>query len=124
MVGLPARTAAPGAAAATAAGRTFTLSMASSNPVVITMAPDIDSKLTGTFDASGALTLSYKTDLFPSHGIRVQCNGSDLISPAIVNDASGVDGLGVTAAAEIGARLSAQMNTGSITVPGAWAPGT
>lgn len=106
----------------TATGKSFTLTMASANPLVMTMAPNIDSTLTGTFDGSGNLSLSYNTDMFPSHGIRVQRDGADILAPTIVNDASGVNALGLAGAAELGARLSLQANTGSTMVAGAFRP--
>jgi len=41
-----------------------------------------------------------------------------LIHTSIVNDASGVNALGPTGAANVGTRLIAQVNTGTISLPG------
>jgi hypothetical protein len=95
--------------------RTFSLSFASPNPLVMTWAPDIDSEVDGTFDSSGQLNLSYATDRFTSHGISVTKNGSVALRD-IVNDASGVQALGPVGAAAIGHRLTDQSNRGTRTV--------
>jgi hypothetical protein len=93
------------------------MGIASANPLTIFPAPDINSNLDGSFDSSGQLSLNYKTDLFPSHGVQVQKDGV-LIHTSIVNDASGVNALGPTGAANVGTRLIAQVNTGTISLPG------
>ncbi len=99
---------------ATAGPNSFDLGFASANPLVMTWAPDIDSTGHGTLGSG--LTFSYNTDLFPSHGVRVYKNGS-AVETKVVNDASGVNGLGPIGAALIGHRLTSQTNAGSITVP-------
>jgi hypothetical protein len=98
-------------------GNGFSMGIASANPLTIFPAPDINSNLDGSFDSSGQLSLNYKTDLFPSHGVQVQKDGV-LIHTSIVNDASGVNALGPTGAANVGTRLIAQVNTGTISLPG------
>lgn len=95
--------------------RTFSVSFASPNPLVMTWAPDIDSEVDGTFDSSGQLNLNYATDRFPSHGISVTKNGSS-VHREVINDASGVPALGPVGAAVIGRRLTDQSNRGSRTV--------
>ena len=92
----------------------FQLGFASANPVVMTWAPDIDSDGSGTMGSG--LTLSYDTDLFPSHGVRVVKNGT-AVKTQVVNDASGVHGLGPIGAALIGHRLTSQTNAGTVTAP-------
>ncbi len=99
-----------------ASATSFSLGMDSKNPLVMTFAPAINSNLKGVFDSSGQLNLKYNTDLFPSHGLRVYKDGS-VIHTSVVNDASGVPGLGVTGAAQIGARLSSPLNNGTIPLP-------
>jgi hypothetical protein len=94
----------------------FSLNMASANPVIMTWAPDIDSSLAGTVDASGNVSLRYTTDLFPSHGLQIRRDGS-VIKEEIVNDASGVNALGPVGAAVVGYRLSSNSNTGATTAP-------
>jgi len=93
----------------------FSLGFASANPLVMTWAPDIDSAGTRRL-GSGGLTFSYNTDLFPSHGVSVSKNGS-AVTTSVVNDASGVNGLGPIGAVLIGQKLSSQSNAGSITIP-------
>ncbi len=102
-------------------GKGFSMGIASANPLTIFPAPDINSNLDGSFDSSGQLSLNYKTDLFPSHGVQVQKDGV-LIHTSIVNDASGVNALGPTGAANVGTRLIAQVNTGTISLPGIGLP--
>jgi hypothetical protein len=105
------------ATAGSGSGNSFSLSMASANPLVMTWAPDIDAAVIGTIGADGSLDISYDTDMFPSHGIRILKNGST-IHTSIVNDASSVNALGPIGAANVGARLMLQENEGSVHLPG------
>ncbi len=96
-------------------GNSFSMGLDSKNPVVMTFAPAIDSSLKGTVSANGNLSLSYATDGFPSHGVRVTIDGKEVLKE-IVNDASGVAGTGVAGIAAITAGLTSQSNTGSLSV--------
>ena len=107
---------APPGVSGSGSGNSFSIQFASANPLVMTVAPAINSNLTGTIASDGSLSLSYNTDLFPSHGLKVTRDGQSL-HQSVVNDASGVPGLGATGAALIGARLSAQLNTGTVNTP-------
>lgn len=97
-------------------GRTFTMSIASANPLVMGPAPDINSNLTGTIGADGSLELAFDTDQFPSHGLEVSRNGA-IVHTSVVNDASGVEALGVAGALNLGYGLSVQDNEGVVTLP-------
>jgi len=105
-------TASAATSGASASGNSFTLGMASANPLVMTWAPDIDSQLTGHVDAAGNVAVDYHTDLFPSHGFQVKKDGA-VVKSQIVNDASGVNGLGPLGAIEIGRRLTSFSNVGA-----------
>ena len=106
------------ATAASAKGNAFHLSIDSANPVVMTWAPEINSALQGYVTSrEGELKIFYKTDGFPSHGIRVFRNGVCL-DTAIVNDASGVPGTGVSGLAAISTGLMSMSNSGSYAIPG------
>jgi hypothetical protein len=113
--GSDSRKAAPGATGS-GRGTSFNIAFASANPLVMTVAPAINSSLTGTISASGALDLSFDTDMFPSHGLQVIRDGA-VIHKEVIRDASGVPGEGVLGAALIGALLSAQVNEDSRSVP-------
>src|SRR5205085_11594974 len=94
----------------------FALEMATANPLV-SGAPDIDSTLSGSVAGNGALTLSYQTDLFPSHGIAVSRN-DDAPWNVIVNDASCLssgDVRGIGGMARVAAGLAHPDNQGAIT---------
>ncbi len=98
------------------AGRTsFQLGMSSANPLVMGPSPNIDGSAVGQFTGN-TLNLSYTTDMFPSHGIRVYENGAQ-VSTRVVNNAAGVPGLGARGAVEIGIRLNLQGNSGNYNVP-------
>lgn len=101
----------------TGSGNSFSLGISSANPLVLTWAPNINANLTGTIGPDGALSLSYSTDLFPSHGIKVSRNGK-VVHNAITKDASGVNALGPVGALNVGARLLTQSNNGSKWLPG------
>ena len=107
-----ATSATSGGAAGTAG---FSMGMSSANPLVRIWAPTIDSELTGTLSGS-TMSLSYTTDLFPSHGIKVTKNGRQLYN-SIVNDASGVNALGAIGAVNVGNRLTSHSNSGSASFP-------
>lgn len=107
---------APPGATGSGSGNTFSVGFSSANPLVMTVAPAINSNLTGTISANGALRLSFDTDLFPSHGILVKRDGV-VLHKEVVNDASGVPGEGALGAALIGAGLSVQANDGTRNVP-------
>ena len=107
---------APAGASGSGTGKKFKISFSSANPLVITMAPAINSTLTGTIDPTGGLDLDFSTDLFPSHGIQVERNGATVLQK-VVRDASGVPGEGAAGAAAIGAFLSAQLNDGKENIP-------
>lgn len=97
----------------------FTIGLASANPVVMTWAPDIDSDLNGTINSvsgSQRLALDYNTDGFPSHGVRVFKNGA-IVDTRIVNDASGKAVLGVVGMAVISQGLMSQSNSGTYSLP-------
>jgi hypothetical protein len=97
----------------------FVVGLASANPLVMTWAPDIDSRLSGGFRAIEgvpSLVLDYSTDLFPSHGFSVRRNGV-LITRNVVNDASGKIVLGAIGAAVIGHGLTSQTNNGNVVIP-------
>ncbi len=94
----------------------FNLGMASPNPLVMTWAPDIDSSMSGTLDASGNMSISYTTDLFPSHGIQVKKDGA-VIKTEVVNDPSGINALGPIGAADLLHRLTSNSNSGSTSAP-------
>ncbi len=113
--GKASKTATPNVTARKTGARSFTMSFAASNPLIMGPAPDIDSTLNGVFDASGALHLSYQTDLFPSHGVRVY-KGGTVAKTRVINDASSVNALGVVGAANVGYRLSRQSNVGRFSV--------
>jgi hypothetical protein len=98
-------------------GNTFSLGIASANPLVLTWAPNINANLTGTIARDGRLTLDYSTDFFPSHGVQVSRNGK-AIHTAITNNASGVNALGAVGAVNVGARLMNQGNSGGAVLPG------
>ncbi len=95
----------------------FSLSIASANPLVMTWAPEINATLNGTIASDGTLSLSYDTDLFPSHGIQVSRDGQ-VIHTAVTNNAERVKAQGAVGAANVGARLMMQENEGGITIPG------
>ena len=102
---------APSGASGGGSGNSFHIAFSSANPLVLTAAPAINSNLTGTINANGALSLDFSTDLFPSHGIQVTRDGQ-VIHKEVVNDASGVLGEGAIGAALIGAGLTMQFNDG------------
>gem|GEM_PF-2288467 len=112
--GVEADTATAATSGASGSASAFNLGMSSANPVVMTWAPTIDSVLNGTMTPGGHINMSYTTDLFPSHGIRVKKNGS-VIKTQIINDASAVNGLGILGAANIGYRLTSFSNKGTTT---------
>ena len=98
-------------------GNTFSLGIASANPLVLTWAPNINANLTGTIARDGSLSLSYSTDFFPSHGVQVSRNGK-VIHTAITNNAAGVNALGPVGAVNLGAKLMNQGNSGGAVLPG------
>jgi hypothetical protein len=83
----------------------------------MTWAPEINATLNGTIASDGTLSLSYDTDLFPSHGIQVSRDGQ-VIHTAVTNNAERVKAQGAVGAANVGARLMMQENEGGITIPG------
>ena len=107
---------APAGAIGFGSGNTFAISFSSANPLVMTVAPAINSTLTGKIDPSGGLDIDFSTDFFPSHGIQVSRNGA-IVHQETVRDASGVPGEGAAGAAAIGAFLSVQANDGKVAVP-------
>jgi hypothetical protein len=80
------------------------MSIASANPLVRVWAPDIDSSLHIAV-VGGALVLRWKTDGFPSHGIRVYRDGK-VVETLVVNDASAVKVEGVEGLVQIAAGLT------------------
>lgn len=106
------------ATSASATGTSFAVSYSAANPVVRLPAPAIDGDTTGTVAADGTVSFHFRTDLFPSHGVRVSKDGAPQLTD-IVNDASclpnfavrGLVGLGVIATG-----LSTQSNQGDRTV--------
>jgi hypothetical protein len=62
------------------------------------------------------LTINYKTDLFPSHGIIVFKNNAET-SVQILKDASDVKATGAIGAVNIAAGLSSQSNKGKFRMP-------
>jgi len=106
------------ATTASASGSSFAVSYSAANPVVRVPAPPIDGETTGTVAGDGTIKFHFRTDLFPSHGVRVSKDGTPQLTD-IVNDAScfpdfviqGPAGLGI-----IGAGLSLQINQGDRTV--------
>jgi hypothetical protein len=68
------------------------MGMASANPLVRTWAPDIDSRLEARMTCEG-LSLTYNTDGFPSHGVRISVDGNIELTKT-VNDASWKEALG------------------------------
>jgi hypothetical protein len=105
---------ASGTTSGSGSGSSFNLGMSSANPLVMGPAPSIDGSAVGQFTGN-TLNLSYSTDMFPSHGIRVFENGAT-VSTRVINNAAGVPGLGVRGAAAIGIRLSLQANSGNYNV--------
>lgn len=102
----------------------FSLSYSSANPLQ-PFAPTIDGTLRGTMSPSGTLSLSYDTDLIPSHGIQVTRDGIRILQ-AVVNDASclGSSNLtGATGLAVFAWGLTHEDDHGSISVP-AQTPGS
>jgi len=100
-----------------AKGNSFELGFSSGNPVVMVQAlcPNIDSVITGTIAPNGDLTIKYKTDMFPSHGLKVSINGvPDAVY--VLNDASGVVALGPAGITVITVGLTSQGNTGELNI--------
>ena len=110
------QTASAATSGAVAGASSFTLGTSSANPLVMTWAPTIDADLTGTLDAAGNMSISFTTDLFPSHGIQVKKDGA-VLNTKVVNDPSGINALGPIGAADIGRRLTSHSNSGSMTAP-------
>jgi hypothetical protein len=87
----------------------------SSNPLVRVWAPDIDSELRTTMAGTG-MVLNYKTDGFPSHGIRVNRDGQEVMTK-IVHDASGIPALGPSGGLNVLNGLTTTTAVGLILVP-------
>jgi hypothetical protein len=85
--------------------------MSSKNPLVRAWAPTIDSEIEGRLDCDG-LHLTYATDNFPSHGIRVYRDGT-IVDMHVVFDASGIEAEGVEGALNILAGLTSEDNHGT-----------
>ena len=92
----------------------FSLSMDSAIPLTLFPAPAINSDLEGSLSGR-SLTLSYNTDHFPSHGIKVYHNGNPLRTQ-IVNDVASQTVLGPIGAGVITQGLLRQSNRGSISI--------
>jgi hypothetical protein len=101
--------------------RSFAMSMDSPNPLVNpSLAPSIDSTLTGSFDANGNLTLTWQSDLFPSHGFYVQKDGNDALTAVTNNPASCMtesDARGTLGAQHLAFGLTHPDNTGYTVLP-------
>jgi hypothetical protein len=99
----------------------FAMSIDSKNPIPPQdVTPSIDSTLTGTFGAGGALTFGWQSDLFPSHGFYVEEDGHPAIT-AVTNDPSSCmsesDARGPLWAQRLAFGLLHPDNTGSIMLP-------
>ena len=105
------------ASAAATSDNAFAMSMKSANPLAFG-APPIDSQLRGTLSPEGGVAIEFSTDLFPSHGIRIERNGAPL-DTRIVNDVSCIpdeSALGLTGAGLLSYGLSRHANQGSYSV--------
>jgi Domain of unknown function (DUF4157) len=104
------------ATSSSSSDKSFSLGIDSTNPLLMTTGPAINSELYGVFESSGKLKLEYNTDLFPSHGLRVYKDGV-VIHTSVVNDASSVNALGVAGALHLGIRLSSHDIKGTTILP-------
>ena len=99
-----------------ASGTSFAADYSSATPLV-PLAPTIDGVVNGTFAADGTISLTFKTDGFPSHGVSITRNGTtqqiDLLNDASCIGQSGV--LGFTGLAKTAAGL-----TGAVTSSGSF----
>ena len=106
------------AASASGSGSSFALHYSAANPLPRLPAPAISGDASGTIAADGTVRFHYRTDLFPSHGIRVSKNGTPQRTD-IVNDASCLPNsfvTGIRGMVVLGAGLLAQTNQGDRTV--------
>lgn len=99
----------------------FSLLMAAKDPLVIpSLAPDIDSTLTGSFGSDGSLKLSWQSDLFPSHGFYVAEDGNAALTAVTNNPASCMtesDARGPLGAQRLAFGLTHPDNTGYTVLP-------
>ncbi len=65
----------------------FRITYSATDPLVRIPAPAIDGETTGTVSADGTVDFHFRTDTFPSHGVRVSKNSAPQLSD-IVTDAS------------------------------------
>lgn len=97
----------------------FRITYSSANPLSrISVTPTIDGETTGTISADGTVNFQFRTDTFPSHGVRVSKNGSPQLSD-IVADASCIPDSLVAGPAGfpiIAVGLTTQTNEGDRTV--------
>lgn len=111
--------AARAAANASGEGSSFALHYSAANPLVRRLpSPAISGDTTGTIAADGTVRFHYRTDLFPSHGVRVSKNGTPQRTD-IVNDASCLPNsfvTGMRGVIVLGAGLLSQVNQGDRTV--------
>jgi hypothetical protein len=99
---------------ASATGAAFKLEVETANPLV-PFAPDIDSALTGSFVPKvDELRLTWRTDLFPSHGFRVVRN--DTAFTQVVENVACLRPFGWPGVRMLLKRLNSQTNSGSMTL--------
>lgn len=101
-----------------ASGSSFTVNYSSANPVTRLPAPPIDGETKGTVGSDGTVTFHFRTDLFPSHGVRVTKNGAPQLTD-IVNNAACLPNAavtGLTGAVVIALGLTSETNQGDRTV--------
>lgn len=98
-------------------GSTFGLRISSANPLTVpqSLTPNIDSKLDGSISSTGALTLRYQTDQFPSHGFRVIEDGKTIATDVVTNVAC-LKPLGMYGFALLLKRLNLSEPAGTVTV--------
>jgi len=79
-----------------ASGTSFAVDYSSATPLV-PLAPTIDGLVKGSFASNGNISLDFKTDGFPSHGVSIERNGTtqqvDILNDASCIGQSGVLGL-------------------------------
>ena len=93
----------------------FKLTYSAAHPIVVG-APAIDGTLFGTVASDDTVSLTYDTDLFPSHGFRVAKNGTVQVTQ-VTNDASCLgSAFGVRGATLIAWGLTHEDNHGTYTV--------
>jgi AcrR family transcriptional regulator len=93
----------------------FKLTYSAAHPIVLA-APAIDATLFGTVAPDGSLSLSYDSDLFPSHGFRVVKNGATQVTQTISDASCLGSAFGARGAALIAWGLTHEDNHGTFTV--------